>query len=237
MLQTAIILAGGFGTRLQSLVSNLPKPMAPVNGEPFLNYQLNYLKHSGIKNVILSTGYLSEKISDYYGYGFNGMSVSYVHEENPLGTGGGIRLAMEQCKDEAVLTLNGDSFFDVDIKDFYKSHNSHKAQVSLALRKVNDAARYGTIETGSDNRIISFVEKNNIAQPGTINGGVYIVQRDVYLNNTPAKTNFSIEKDFFEKQLNSLAIKGFEFNGYFIDIGIPEDYTKAQHDFKGFTYR
>lgn len=237
MLETAIILAGGFGTRLQSVVADVPKPMAPINNIPFLNYQLNYLKHFGIKYVVLSVGYLAEKISSYYGAEFNGLKISYVSEAIPLGTGGGIRLAMEQCSDADILTLNGDSFFDVDLNLFYEQHVKSGSQSSLALRQVDDAARYGTIITDPNQRIISFREKNRDALPGLINGGVYILNKDLYLNTTPAETSFSIEKDFFETQLSQLTIKGFEFNGYFIDIGIPEDYTKAQHDFKGFTYR
>lgn len=237
MLQTAIILAGGFGTRLQSVVSNLPKPMAPVNGVPFLNYQLQYLKHYGIKNIILSVGYLAEKIQDFYKSDFKDVSISYVIEESPLGTGGGIRLAMEQCQDEYALVLNGDSFFDVNLHDYFRLHVNEVSQCSLALRKVEDSSRYGIIETDANDCIISFREKTNETKPGFINGGVYILNKELYLKSTPEKTNFSIEKDFFEKHLHATQIKGFEFAGYFIDIGIPEDYTKAQNDFKEFTYR
>jgi len=237
VIDTAIILAGGFGTRLQAVVNDLPKPMAPVNGQPFLNYQLNYLKHYGVKKIILSVGYLSEKIKGYYGSNFNGLEIDYVVEESPLGTGGGIRLALEKCKDELAFVLNGDSFFDVDLEKFYSQHAKQNAQVSLALRKVTDAGRYGTIEKNADNKIVSFKEKSGNTKEGIINGGVYIIDKKIYLSSTPANTNFSIEKDFFEKQLNALNIYGFEFEGYFIDIGIPEDYTKAQHDLKGSKYK
>lgn len=237
MTETAIILAGGFGTRLQSVVSNLPKPMAPVNGIPFLNYQLNYLRQSGIKRVILSIGYLSDRIKEYYGAEYNGIAITYVVEETPLGTGGGIRLAIEQCEDQLVLVLNGDSFFDVPIRDFFALHVESNAQCSLALRKVENASRYGKIETDASHRIISFCEKSAESQPGTINGGVYLLDKSIYLSNTIDDIGFSIEKDFFEKQLTKLIIKGFEFDGYFIDIGIPEDYLKAQNDFKEFKYR
>ncbi len=236
MITTAIILAGGFGTRLQSVVSDLPKPMAPVNDQPFLNYQLNYLKHYGIKKVILSLGYLPEKIKDYYGNNFNGLEIDYVIEKEPLGTGGGIRLALEKCEEEKVFILNGDSFFDVNLIEFYNRHLQNNSEISLALRKVSNAERYGTIEKNNENRIISFKEKSGFAKEGIINGGVYILDKKKYTALTPANKNFSIEKDFFEKQLQAIQIKGFEFEGYFIDIGIPEDYTKAQHDLKGFKY-
>lgn len=237
MLHTAVILAGGFGTRLQSVVNDVPKPMAPVNGEPFLSYQLNYLKHFGIKKVILSVGYLAEKITAFYGNNYNGLELSYVTEDTPLGTGGGIRLALEQSPDRMLLVLNGDSFFDVDLHEFYNLHTQESAQCSLALRKVENAARYGTVETDTHNRITSFQEKSGLQKEGRINGGVYILDRELYLGATPAATNFSIEKDFFEKHLAGCIIKGFEFKGYFIDIGIPEDYLKVQDDFKGFVYR
>ncbi|MGZ3920303.1 MAG: nucleotidyltransferase family protein [Bacteroidia bacterium] len=236
MIQTAIILAGGFGTRLQQVISDVPKPMATVNGKPFLSYQLSYLKHYGIKNVIISTGYLAEKISSFYGNEFHGMQIIYSNEKDPLGTGGGIRLAFEKCVDALALVLNGDSFFDINVEQFYNLHIEQNSNVSLALRQVIDSSRYGTIERGEGNQIISFREKHGISKPGLINGGVYIIDKKKYLEKTAGLINFSIEKDFFEKQLNDLSIKGFEFNGYFIDIGIPEDYTKAQNDFKEFKY-
>ena len=236
MLKEAIILAGGFGTRLQSVVNDVPKPMAPINHEPFLNYVFDYLKHYHIEHVVLSTGYLADKITDYYKNQFNGISISYTKEMNPLGTGGGIRLAMEQCTKKDILVLNGDSFFDVNLNRYYNQHTSFHSDCSLALRKVNNAARYGTIKLGNG-FIKSFKEKDNIEQPGLINGGVYILNRELYLGKTIANEAFSIEKDFFEKRINELNLLGFEYDGYFIDIGIPEDYKKAQDDFKGFKYR
>ncbi len=236
MLKEAIILAGGFGSRLQSVVNDVPKPMAPINHEPFLNYVFDYLKHYHIEHVVLSTGYLADKITDYYKNQFNGISISYTKEMNPLGTGGGIRLAMEQCTKKDILVLNGDSFFDVNLYRYYNQHTSFHSDCSLALRKVNNAARYGTIKLGNG-FIKSFKEKDNIEQPGLINGGVYILNRELYLGKTIANEAFSIEKDFFEKRINELNLLGFEYDGYFIDIGIPEDYKKAQDDFKGFEYR
>ncbi len=237
MIDTAIILAGGFGTRLQTLVNDVPKPMAVVNGEPFLNHLLNYLKHYGIKKVIFSVGFLADKIQNHYFHKFNGIEIDYVLEKNPMGTGGGIRLAMEHCTEKEVLVLNGDSFFNIDLIDFYKKHQSGLTDFSLALRSVENASRYGNIETDTEQRIVSFKEKSAEAKEGKINAGIYILNTALYLQNTEADLNFSIEKDFFEKNLKSLHIKGFEYDGYFIDIGIPEDYLKAQDDLKGFTFR
>lgn len=237
MLETAIILAGGFGTRLKTIIPDLPKPMAPVNGEPFLTYQLRYLQHFNIKKVILSLGHLAEKISSYYGNTFENIQINYVTEESPLGTGGGIRLALERCNAEEALILNGDSFFDVDLDRYYLQHKKEGSQISLALRQAEDVARFGTIALDSENRIVSFVEKKGQSIPGIINGGTYIVNKAIFMESTPVNQNFSIEKDFFEKQLRDLIIKGFEFKGYFIDIGIPDDYQKAQYDFKEFKYK
>ena len=237
MLNTAIILAGGMGTRLKTIISDLPKPMAPIMNVPFLTYQLNYLKHFGIKKVIFSVGYLSEKIIAHYNQSFENISIEYSIEKNPLGTGGGIRMAMSNLKEDLVLILNGDSFFDLNLEQFYNLHLEQKAEFSLALRYVNNSERYGNIEFNSSNQITSFIEKNQLNQSGYINAGVYILSKKLYLQNTKPNINFSIEKDFFEKQLNQLIIKGFEFKDYFIDIGIPEDYLKAQDDFKEFKYK
>ena len=237
MLNTAIILAGGMGTRLKTIISDLPKPMAPIMNVPFLTYQLNYLKHFGIKKVIFSVGYLSEKIIAHYNQSFENISIEYSIEKNPLGTGGGIRMAMSNLKEDLVLILNGDSFFDLNLEQFYNLHLEQKSDFSLALRYVNNSERYGNIEFNSSNQITSFIEKNQLNQSGYINAGVYILSKKLYLQNTKPNINFSIEKDFFEKQLNQLIIKGFEFKDYFIDIGIPEDYLKAQDDFKEFKYK
>jgi len=237
VLNTAIILAGGMGTRLKTIISDLPKPMAPIINVPFLTYQLNYLKHFGIKKVIFSVGYLSEKIIAHYNQSFENISIEYSIEKNPLGTGGGIRMAMSNLNEDLVLILNGDSFFDLDLEQFYNLHLEQKSDFSLALRYVNNSERYGNIEFNSSNQITSFIEKNQLNQSGYINAGVYILSKKLYLQNTNSNINFSIEKDFFEKQLNQLIIKGFEFKDYFIDIGIPEDYLKAQDDFKEFKYK
>jgi len=234
LLKEAIILAGGFGTRLQSVVNDVPKPMAPINNIPFLNYVFDYLKFYQIEHVVLSTGYLAEKILDYYKEEFNGIKISYTKEETPLGTGGGIRLAMTKC---TTTDLNGDSFFDVDINIHYSNHVLKQANCTLALRKVDNAARYGTIQLGDLNAIDAFKEKDSVEREGLINGGVYILNREIYLSKTEVNSAFSIEKDFYEKRIKELTIFGFEYNGYFIDIGIPEDYKKAQDEFKGFKYR
>jgi len=236
MLHEAVILAGGFGTRLKEVVSDVPKPMAPVNDLPFLDYLLKYLAYFKIKKVVLSVGHLSEKVIEHYGNHFNDIEIVYAVEKEPLGTGGGIKMALQQCTSQDVLVLNGDSFFDIDLHSFYDKHSDSLSECSLALRRVSHAGRYGTITLGEFDLVTAFKEKTNTQQAGTINAGVYILNRETYNEETPKHKSFSIEKDFFEKKLNHLNIYGFTFNGYFIDIGIPEDYKQAQHDFKAFKY-
>jgi D-glycero-alpha-D-manno-heptose 1-phosphate guanylyltransferase len=236
MVKEAIILAGGFGTRLQSVVSDLPKPMANVNGRPFLDYLLDYVVHSGIRKIVLSTGHMADKIEDHYGNkDWKKAALLYSCEHEPLGTGGAIAMAMQQCEDKEVLVLNGDSFFDVSLRDLNAKHSASNATHTLALRQVENASRYGAVEI-DEHRIVSFREKSEVAAPGLINGGIYILNTDVYLMSTQSMSTFSIEKDFFEKELHRQMICGFAYKGKFIDIGTPEDYKRAQHEFKHFKY-
>ena len=236
MIKEAIILAGGFGTRLREVVQDVPKPLAPVNNKPFLDYTLRHLAHFGITHVVLSVGYMHDKIKMHYGNTFEGINIDYSIEEEPLGTGGGIRLAMQKCQTYDVLVLNGDSFFDINIISFYNRHSDYAADASIALRRVDNAARYGIISLGEFDKITSFKEKSSTEKPGFINGGIYILCPETYINETPADKNFSIEKDFFEKKLSKMNLYGFAYDGYFIDIGVPDDYKQAQHDFKTFKY-
>lgn len=225
----AIILAGGLGTRLQSVVSELPKCMAPVAGKPFLVYILDQLIDAGLSHVILSVGYKHQAITDYFGQEYRGVPVSYAVENEPLGTGGGIRLAMELAKEDKVFVLNGDTLFEADLQGLLKHHLESKADISLALRQVADTKRYGAVEINPSGSIIRFLEKGALEGPGLINGGIYCINRKSLLNlNLPEK--FSFEKDLLEKAL--LTLGGFPSDAYFIDIGIPEDYERADKEFK-----
>lgn len=236
MRRTAIILAGGKGTRLREVVKELPKPMADVNGRPFLNYLFDYLRFYKVEQIILSTGHLADKISAHFGSEYKEVEILYSHEETAMGTGGGIRLAMEKSSNENILVLNGDSFFDVDLNSFYQKHSETKAKASIALRKVKDAGRYGSVEIDSKNNLLHFNEKKEGQGEGLINAGVYLLDRNYFFVNTPKQEAFSIEKDFFGKVNGSSDIFAFEYSGYFIDIGIPDDYLKAQNEFKEFKY-
>lgn len=236
MIKEAIILAGGFGTRLQSVVADRPKPMALVCGKSFLHYIFQYLKHYKIQKVILSVGHKAEIIQEYFGDKYDNITIDYAIEKEPMGTGGGIRMAMEKCNDKEVLVLNGDSFFNIDLIAFYNFYINQQSDVSLAVRHIEDASRYGTIQLNDFKKINLFTEKTGRAMSGIISAGIYIINRKLYLNHTPINKNFSIEKEFFEPNVNVYHLHAYLSEGYFIDIGIPEDYAKAQEDFREFMY-
>ena len=235
MISQAVVLAGGFGTRLQAVVQDVPKPMAQINGRPFLDYQLNYLKSFGIKQIIFSVGYKHEHIADFFGSEYNGMTIEYAIENEPLGTGGGIQNAFQLVKSGAALVVNGDTLFEVNLKDFYHKHKDSKAIISLALREIDDVSRYGIVETDDNHRITGFAEKGAKTGQGQINGGVYLIEKDFFESNE-FEQKFSMEKDAFEKYYESQNFFGFPYKSYFLDIGIPEDYKKAQDEFSKLGY-
>ncbi len=230
MLTECIILAGGLGTRLRSVVADQPKVLAEVNGFPFLKYIIDHALSQGCKHIILSTGYMHEKVEEFIGNHYPQEEISFAIEEDPLGTGGGILNALKKCKTDDVIVLNGDTFFNIRFSDLYEQYLSHHSVFSIALKQMQKFSRYGTVTCNQDGRILSFNEKQFMAT-GLINAGIYIVNRKLFMSmNWPEK--FSMEKDFMEKYTDSLSMHGFTFDEYFIDIGIPEDYAKAQDDFK-----
>lgn len=235
MKREAVILAGGFGTRLREVVADVPKPLAEVAGQPFLNYVLKYLKHFEFEHVVLSVGYQGEKIQEYYGDEFEGIRISYAFEKEPLGTGGAIKFSMEQTSAEEVLVLNGDTFFEVDLEELYQVHDNYISDVTMVLREVEKPDRYGTVELGDLHRVKAFREKQTGLESGLINGGVYLIDRGAF-DGLDLPQKFSIEQDFYAKFLDVLKIYGYNSQGYFIDIGIPEDYYAANEAFKGFKY-
>lgn len=225
----AIILAGGLGTRLRSVINDLPKPMAPVNGKPFLHYIFQYLKQEQIREVILSVGYKHEVIEEFFGNEYAGIKIQYSVEEEPLGTGGGIKQAFNLVSGPAYV-LNGDTFFGVNLLSLSDFYFDSKSDMVLALKKLKDFDRYGTVQLNAENRITKFDEKKFV-QEGLINGGVYFFDKQLF-SKAETETKFSFEKEVLEKHTGNLKFTGKVFQGYFIDIGIPEDYNKAQHDFK-----
>jgi len=226
----AIVLAGGFGTRLKSVVKDVPKPMADINGKPFLVYLFNYLVSNGVSKVILSVGYKQNVIKKYFSNNYNGLNILYSSEETPLGTGGAIKRALTLVGDETqrVLILNGDTFFNVNLKKLKLSSMQNQFNIILSLKLMKDFDRYGSVRL-KDERVVGFEEKK-FFKKAYINGGVYLVKKDI-LDNMEKLFSFSFEK-FIEDNLKSLNIYSFKDDGYFIDIGIPEDYEKAKIDFK-----
>ena len=230
MLKTkeAIILAGGLGTRLKGVISDMPKPMAPVANQPFLKYIFDYLKQQGIERVILSVGYKYELIEDFFGNNYEGLELVYSTENEPLGTGGGIRLAVDKLNGGQAFIINGDTFFDVNLLEFEKVAITENSDLCLALKPMQSFDRYGSVSL-QGSRIISFKEKQ-FMQEGLINGGVYWFQKSL-LEAFKSGEKFSFEQDLMEKQVDQKIISGFISDTYFIDIGIPEDYAQANKDF------
>ena len=222
----AIILAGGLGTRLQPIISQVPKPMAPIGNKPFLAYLLAYLQKQGITQVILSVHYLAEKIKEYFQSSYKNMSISYVHENEPLGTGGAIAHALSILPSkEAFFVLNGDTFVTLDYQEMYRQHQLLHTDFSIALRQVDDCGRYGSIQMEND-RVIAFNEKNH-SGPGLINAGVYVISPSLFEPFNMPKC-FSFEADFLVPYVQHLKPSAFVANSYFIDIGLPVDYARAQ---------
>lgn len=223
--QDVIVLAGGFGTRLRTVVSDVPKPMAPIGGVPFLDYLLKSLANHGATRVILSTGHMAEAIENRYTGRFCGIEVTCVHEDTPLGTGGALRKALGAVRTRWALALNGDTWLDMAYGDFLSKAASSDASLAMATRYVDDTQRYGRC-TIADGRVIGFGEKH-LDGPGFINAGVYALRNDVFARFSMPEA-FSFESDFIGRHLSDLSPIAYPTSGYFIDIGVPEDYVRAQ---------
>ncbi len=228
MIDQAIILAGGFGTRLGDLTKQIPKPMLLISGKPFLEYLILHLKCSGIRKIVLSTGYLSEKISNYFGDGsIYGVEIVYSEERESLGTGGAVKLA-EPLLDDCFLVLNGDSFFNIEYRNIFQSLFTKDILAVMSLRRVDDVSRYGQVTMTSGNIITRFSEKSHNKVSGVVNAGVYAMSNDIF--NFIPEGNSSLEVDIFPKIVNSQKLAGHEFDEYFIDIGLPGDLNRAQYE-------
>lgn len=228
--QEAIVLAGGLGTRLREAVPDLPKCMAPVAERPFLYYVINYLRRQGIQRIIFSLGYKHEVIEAYLLKEFPTLQYDCCIEEEPLGTGGAIQLALQKATGTDVFVVNGDSFFAFDTRQLLTLHQQTQADCTLALKPMQQFSRYGVVTTNEQQHILSFREKQYY-ESGLINAGVYLVQKEAFLKkNFPSK--FSFEKDYLEQFVSDGKFSGAVAGGYFIDIGIPEDYNRAQNDFR-----
>ena len=222
----AIILAGGLGTRLRSVVPDLPKCMAPINGTPFLSYLIDNLTAQGVDQFIFALGYKSDEFIEFLNLKLPLHNYTIVIEAEPLGTGGAIQLAIHKTNAKEVIALNGDSLYKVNLKDLMQFHKEHQAHCTLAIKPMQKFERYGSVEMNDKAHIVSFKEKQ-FMESGFINGGVYIINVAAFISkNLPAK--FSLEKDYLEKYTLEGHFYGQIQEGYFIDIGIPEDFEKAQ---------
>lgn len=218
------------GSRLKKVVEDRPKPMALINNKPFLEYLLNYLAAQKITHVILSVGYKADLIKNHFGNNFKRLQLSYAQEKQPLGTGGGIKLALEKSKSDKVFIINGDTFFSIELETLADFHSAKNSDLTVALKNMKDGSRYGSIQINDEKRIVGFHEKKEGACNILINGGIYLLNKNQFLNkNFPDK--FSFEKDYIENEVSSKNFYGLEFDNYFIDIGLPSSYKKAQTDF------
>jgi NDP-sugar pyrophosphorylase family protein len=223
----AALLVGGKGTRLRSVLPSTPKPLASVAGKSFLELLVLQLQRQGIRRLVMCTGYLADQIESVFGDGSEwGVAIEYSREEHALGTAGALKLA-QPCLQEtsSFLVMNGDSFLEIDFDELIRFHRGHGGLASMAVQHVEDACRYGIVQIGAAGRVIGFCEKTGTDAPGLVNAGVYVFDRAIFdlIPDGPA----SLERDVFPSILGR-GVYALEQRGIFIDIGIPEDYARAQ---------
>lgn len=223
----AIILAGGFGTRLQCVVSEVPKPMAPIGNKPFLAILLDDLQRQGFSHVVLAVCYLKETIINYFGYQYKNIKISYAVETEPLGTGGAIVNALQLSdNNHPTFIINGDTYLDLNYSAMFTQHCDKQVDFSMAVHQMQDCSRYGEVIINEEKNIVSF-EHRKLAKSGLINAGVYLINPNI-LNIFEMAKEFSFEKDFLHSAINKINTSAFLTEKFFIDIGIPEDYQKMQ---------
>src|SRR5437867_1356933 len=222
----AFVLCGGHGTRLRPVLSDRPKSMALISGTPFLQLLLDRLRCQGVSDVILGTGYMAEKIESCFGSGNDlGMRIRYSREDEPLGTGGALKLA-EPLISDPVLVLNGDSYVEWSLVPMLELFRAKDADIVVLLHAEADVARYGSVALGQDGRITQFLEKGVRGGPGLINAGVYLLRKQI-VRDLPAGIAISLERDLFPRLLDR-RVYGLVCSGLFIDFGIPDDFERAQ---------
>lgn len=231
VIKEAIILAGGLGTRLRDAVPDLPKCMAPVNGKPFISYVIDFLQDQGITCFIFALGYKSEIIMQYLAETYPEIDKKFSIETDPLGTGGAIKLACGLATEQSVLVANGDTLFKIDLLELASFHTLSGAHCTLSLKYMENFDRYGVVELDDDCAITSFKEKAFYSS-GLINGGMYALNVHRFLEDETLPEKFSFEKDYLEASFEKCRMFGIEQEGYFIDIGIKEDYERAQAELK-----
>lgn len=221
-----IVLAGGLGTRLRGVIGEMPKCMAPVGSQPFLHWLFRYLQQEGCTRCVLSLGYRHEVVLEWLKTQTLPFEVDYVIEREPLGTGGGLVLALQQCREAHVFVVNGDTLFNASLEGLREVHSAAGAETTLALKPMQDFERYGTVEVSAEKGIVGFKEKVACAA-GLINGGIYVVERIPFLARHFGE-RFSFEKEYLETLVATGIFAAAIDDGYFIDIGVPTDYERAQ---------
>ncbi|MBB6252920.1 nucleotidyltransferase family protein [Nitrospirillum iridis] len=225
MTREAVILAGGLGTRLRAVVSDLPKSLAEVAGRPFLTWQLEQLADQGFSRIVLAVGYMHDKVTAMYGDSFAGMAIRYAVEETALGTGGAIWQAARLVEGDTFFALNGDTYFDLPAAAMEDALADPATDMAMAVCHVADCGRYGLVDIAGG-RLAGFREKAP-GRPGAVNAGAYLFRRAL-LDRWSLPDRFSIETDFLQPRLAELAVAAVPVRGDFIDIGIPEDYAYSQ---------
>ncbi len=224
---TAAILVGGLGTRLRPVVADGPKVLAVINRRPFLSYLLDKLINAGMERAVLCTGYLSHKIKSEFGMKYGPLSLYYSEEKTALGTAGALKHAEVFFKSDILLVMNGDSYCDVNLTDFWIWHCNRMPAGSIVLVKVPEANRYGSVQCDNDAKITMFEEKNHLSTEGWINAGIYLLNKKL-IQAVPDKRFVSLEREMFPYWIAQESLLGYHYNGMFIDIGVPSDLEKAK---------
>lgn len=223
---TGLILAGGQGTRLRTVVSDRPKVLAQVLGRPFILFLLDQLAEAGLRQAVISTGYMADMVERTVGARYRCMEIVFSREETPLGTGGAMGLAASLVRTPLVLAMNGDSYMDADFSEYLGWFGTREREASLLLARVPDASRFGQVALDREERVTSFVEKGAADGPGLINAGAYIL-RAGHLEAMPRDRMYSIEREFFPGLIGQ-GLYGYAHPGEFLDIGTPESYARAE---------
>jgi D-glycero-alpha-D-manno-heptose 1-phosphate guanylyltransferase len=229
----AIVLAGGRGTRLNSVVSDRPKVLADVRGRPFLTYLLDQLSDAGVRRAVLSVGYMRDLVEERIGTRHGSMEIVYSRETEPLGTGGGVRLAARFVQSDPVLVFNGDSYCHVDLPALVRFHRQGNNPGTLTVVELSDTSRYGRVKLDASKRILRFEEKLS-GEPGYINAGIYVMSA-ARLESIPPEQPVSLEREMFPAWIES-GLFGFVCPGPFLDIGTPESYAAAERFFAGLAH-
>jgi NDP-sugar pyrophosphorylase family protein len=223
---SAIVLAGGLGTRLRAAVPDRPKPLAPVAGRPFVTHLLDDLEDAGVREAVLCVSHMADAVKAALGDRYRSIRLAYSREATPLGTGGAIRQALPQASSGTVLVANGDSLFRTDLRAFWEWHVARGLHASLLLARVEDAGRFGRVAFDNLGRITEFAEKDGVREPGWINAGLYLLDRSRILSIPPGQP-ISLEKEVFPRWI-PLGLHGRTSEGLFMDIGTPESYRQAE---------